>query len=155
MESASRSDRQEKEVSKGAGNQAAQRRVAEQSFWKMGGWNTSSAKDILKQSWSCGAKRRSAEMTLKEGMLGLDDYVSELSKFRDDGAVKERKWVSDVPTQKPSEGWPMLVKTRKTRKTRRIIVSAGKSRPNANHVEKRRLLKTRDRGRRSGKTKAR
>ena len=36
-------------------------------------------------------------MTLKEGMLGLDDDVSELLNFEDDGTVEVCKWVGDVP----------------------------------------------------------
>ena len=36
-------------------------------------------------------------MTLKEGMLGLDDDASEPFSFKDDGTVEVCNWVSDVP----------------------------------------------------------
>ena len=81
LESASRSDKQQKKVSKGAGNQAAKRRVGEESFGD--GW----MEHIIRKRYMEAVKilrveKRSAEMTLKEGMLGLDDDVSELFKFK-------------------------------------------------------------------------
>ena len=94
---ASRSDKQQMKASKGAGNQAAKWRVAEQSFW---GWvnGTHHPQEIHGSSQDlAGRKKRSTEMTRKDGMLGLDDDASELFSFKDDGTVEVCKWVSDVP----------------------------------------------------------
>ena len=65
-------------------------------------------------------------MTLKEGMLGLEDDASELFKFKDDGTVEVCNWVSDVPL-KAFRGLATACK-----EGRSIIASLDKEDPNAN-----------------------
>ena len=95
LESASRSDRQQKKVSRGVGNQAAKGRVA--AFWRWVSGTHHPQETHGSSQDLAGRKKRSTEMTRKEGILGLDDDASELFSFEDDGTVEVCKWVSAVP----------------------------------------------------------